>query len=102
MGMSQPPTHLLPEPALWIGEERVVDSSGGRTDHVYAATGQPTGQAIASASAAANAAANASANASANAPGHPPPAVRTPPPRAASSARPPAFVPGGVIRTNPF
>ncbi|RUL92472.1 aldehyde dehydrogenase family protein [Verrucosispora sp. FIM060022] len=46
MGMSQPPTHLLPEPALWIGEERVVDSSGGRTDHVYAATGQPTTQVV--------------------------------------------------------
>ncbi|MEU9508413.1 aldehyde dehydrogenase family protein [Micromonospora sp. NPDC048170] len=46
MGMSEPPTHLLPEPALWIGGERVVESSGGRTEHVYAATGQPTTQVV--------------------------------------------------------
>jgi acyl-CoA reductase-like NAD-dependent aldehyde dehydrogenase len=42
MGISQPATHLLPEPGLLIGAERVATSSGGRIEHIYAATGHPT------------------------------------------------------------
>ncbi len=37
------PTGLIREPALLIGDRRVTDSSGGRFQHVYAATGTTTG-----------------------------------------------------------
>jgi aldehyde dehydrogenase (NAD+) len=35
---------LLPEPGLLIGDRRVADTSGGRFQHVYAATGKPTAE----------------------------------------------------------
>jgi acyl-CoA reductase-like NAD-dependent aldehyde dehydrogenase len=34
---------LLPEPKLLIGDRRVVETSGGRYKHIYAATGLATG-----------------------------------------------------------
>ena len=34
---------VLPEPRLLIGDRRLGDASGGRHDHVYAATGKVTG-----------------------------------------------------------
>lgn len=36
-------TAILPEPRLLIGDRRVADASGGRHEHVYAATGKVTG-----------------------------------------------------------
>jgi aldehyde dehydrogenase (NAD+) len=35
---------VLPEPGLLIGDQRVSDTSGGRFQHVYAATGKPTAE----------------------------------------------------------
>jgi acyl-CoA reductase-like NAD-dependent aldehyde dehydrogenase len=40
--MQPPALDVLPNPALLIGDERVVTSSGGQVAHVYAATGQVT------------------------------------------------------------
>lgn len=40
--MIAPPLEILPQPCLLVGEERLTTSSGGFTDHYYAATGTPT------------------------------------------------------------
>lgn len=42
MALHPPPLHLLSEPELRIGQERLTKSGGGHTPHVYAATGQIT------------------------------------------------------------
>ncbi|BAI75282.1 aldehyde dehydrogenase (NAD+) (plasmid) [Azospirillum sp. B510] len=34
---------LLPDPSLLIGDRRLAEASGGRYEHIYAATGRPTG-----------------------------------------------------------
>jgi aldehyde dehydrogenase (NAD+) len=36
------PLHLLPQPGLLIGDQRLCGASGGEYLHVYAATGRPT------------------------------------------------------------
>lgn len=42
MAMTPPPTDVLPEPCLLIGDQRLTTSSGGTCEHRYAATGTPT------------------------------------------------------------
>jgi aldehyde dehydrogenase (NAD+) len=42
MPVKDAPLDLLPEPGLLIGDRRLDDTSGGRFQHVYAATGKPT------------------------------------------------------------
>jgi acyl-CoA reductase-like NAD-dependent aldehyde dehydrogenase len=40
--LTAPPIHILPEPALLIGGQRLRESTGGSHQHVYPATGQVT------------------------------------------------------------
>lgn len=42
MPMTQPPTDVLPEPGLLIGDQRLTTSSAGSSEHRYAATGEVT------------------------------------------------------------
>jgi len=46
MPVATPPVELIPEPHLLVGEERLREASGGRTAHIYPATGQPTGDVL--------------------------------------------------------
>jgi aldehyde dehydrogenase (NAD+) len=46
MGVTAPPVELIGEPHLLVGEERLRDSGGGRTVHVYPATGTPTAEVL--------------------------------------------------------
>ncbi|MBM0239209.1 aldehyde dehydrogenase [Micromonospora sp. ATA32] len=46
MAVAEPATHLLNQPALWIGAEALTETSGGRIEHVYAATGRPTTEVV--------------------------------------------------------
>ncbi|HEU4425047.1 MAG TPA: aldehyde dehydrogenase family protein, partial [Pilimelia sp.] len=40
--MTEAPLDVLPSPGLLVGDGRITESSGGRHQHVYAATGRPT------------------------------------------------------------
>jgi aldehyde dehydrogenase (NAD+) len=42
MPLTSPPLDVLPEPALLIGSERLLKSSGGTHQHIYPATGEVT------------------------------------------------------------
>jgi aldehyde dehydrogenase (NAD+) len=46
MTVAEPPVHLLDKPALWIGQESLTETSGGRSDHVYAGTGRVTTEVV--------------------------------------------------------
>jgi acyl-CoA reductase-like NAD-dependent aldehyde dehydrogenase len=44
--VAEPPVALLPPPHVLIGAERLHDSTGGRTTHVYPASGRPTAEVL--------------------------------------------------------
>lgn len=46
MPVAEPAAHLLEKPTLWIGSEALTETSGGRIEHVYAATGRPTTEVV--------------------------------------------------------
>lgn len=46
MAVAEPEVHLLDKPALWIGPESLTETSGGRGEHVHAATGRVTTEVV--------------------------------------------------------